>query len=371
MPAICSGFTGMRVRGWPVASRRAATMAGVGEVVGGSPTPLRPEGGSGAEGPRGVARGRDYGGGGGDSGRFPDALEAVGGLRVRELQDLHLYRGHVQDGGEEVVRERGVKDLAVFYLDLLQQRKPQALRYAALDLAFERLRVHDLPHVLRRRDLHDPHEPELRVYLDDRPVRRERELQVRVPLPFLVQRVGLPMVVLEGLLEPLRPDQVGQGDHGPPVGKDLVPVQGEAAIFVKLFPDPLEDPLPDRFAGALDGGAGDVALAGGGGGAGGADPGIRGFYGDAFDAELGARDLGLQRNEPLPDLGRRRVDSHQRLAVFHGERPPRRGGARCGPAAYLAPARPRPPPCGLAPALRRLPRRASPGPSSSRRSPRR
>jgi hypothetical protein len=50
----------------------------------------------------------------------------------------------------------------------------------------------------------------------------------------------------------------------------------------------------------------------------------RGFYGDAFDAELGARDLGLQRHEPLPDLGRRRVDSHQRLAVFHGERHPRR-----------------------------------------------
>jgi hypothetical protein len=103
----------------------------------------------------------------------------------------------------------------------------------------------------------------LRVHLHDRPVRREGELQVRVPLPSLVQRVGLPVVVLEGLLERVITHQVGQGHDDPPAGPYLVPVQGEAAIVSKLFPDLLEDPLPYRFAGALDGGAGDVGLPGG------------------------------------------------------------------------------------------------------------
>ena len=37
-----------------------------------------------------------------------------------------------------------------------------------------------------------------------------------------------------------------------------------------------------------------------------------------LDAQLGARDLGLYRDEPLPHLRRRRVDLNQRLAVLNG-----------------------------------------------------
>ncbi len=42
VPVMCSGRTGTRCSGNPVASRIAATMAGPEEMVGGSPTPRRP-----------------------------------------------------------------------------------------------------------------------------------------------------------------------------------------------------------------------------------------------------------------------------------------------------------------------------------------
>ena len=41
-PTMCSRRTGTRVRGRPVAARMAATMAGVEEIVGGSPMPRGP-----------------------------------------------------------------------------------------------------------------------------------------------------------------------------------------------------------------------------------------------------------------------------------------------------------------------------------------
>ncbi len=45
---MCSGRTGTRVSGRPVAARIAATMAGVEEIVGGSPAPRSPYGACGS-----------------------------------------------------------------------------------------------------------------------------------------------------------------------------------------------------------------------------------------------------------------------------------------------------------------------------------
>jgi hypothetical protein len=42
VPVMCSGRTGTRLSGSPVAARIAATMAGPEEIAGGSPTPRRP-----------------------------------------------------------------------------------------------------------------------------------------------------------------------------------------------------------------------------------------------------------------------------------------------------------------------------------------
>src|SRR5215467_4340440 len=48
LATMCSGRTGTRVNGRPVAARIAATMAGVDEIVGGSPTPRSPYGACGS-----------------------------------------------------------------------------------------------------------------------------------------------------------------------------------------------------------------------------------------------------------------------------------------------------------------------------------
>ena len=151
---MSSGRTGTRVSAAPVAARRAETIAGVEEIVGGSPTPRSP----------------------------------YGALRVGELQHVELHRRHVEHGRDQVVGERGVADLAVDDLDLLHQREPEALRDAALDLALDRLRVDRLADVLRGRDLDHAHEPELDVDVDHRAVGGERERHVRVALALLVER---------------------------------------------------------------------------------------------------------------------------------------------------------------------------------------
>src|SRR3712207_7458189 len=55
-------------------------------------------------------------------------------FRSSQLQYLGPNGGHVEDGGDQVIRKGGVLDLAFADLDLLQQSEPQALRDATLDL---------------------------------------------------------------------------------------------------------------------------------------------------------------------------------------------------------------------------------------------
>ena len=47
-PMMSVGLTGTRLIGLPIASRMAATIAGVLEIVGGSPTPFAPSGAKGS-----------------------------------------------------------------------------------------------------------------------------------------------------------------------------------------------------------------------------------------------------------------------------------------------------------------------------------
>ena len=55
-----------------------------------------------------------------------------------------------------------------------------------------------LPDVLGGREVHDAHEPELGIDVDDGPVRGARERHVRVALPVGVERVREPVVELRG-----------------------------------------------------------------------------------------------------------------------------------------------------------------------------
>ena len=79
----------------------AATMAGVTEMHGGSPTPLAPSGACGS------------------------------GSSIERRDDV----GHVEQRRQQVVGEAGVADPPVDLDDLLHHRQPEALGDAALDLA--------------------------------------------------------------------------------------------------------------------------------------------------------------------------------------------------------------------------------------------
>ena len=130
------------------ASRIAATIAGVTEMHGGSPTPLAPSGACGS----------------GSSTRVATTV------------------GHVEERRQQVVGEAGVADPPVDLDDLLHHRQPEALGDAALDLADHRQRVERPPDVLAGGDLHHLHQPELGVDVDHGAVGDEGEGGVAVAL---------------------------------------------------------------------------------------------------------------------------------------------------------------------------------------------
>jgi hypothetical protein len=111
-----------------------------------------------------------------------------------------------------VVGERRVEDLAVTHDDLLHQGEAEALARAALDLPLERLRVDRAADLLSGRELDDAHRPKLDVDVDDGAVRRERELQGRVALAVLVERLGRAVVRLDRRLDRAVAQQRRQGD---------------------------------------------------------------------------------------------------------------------------------------------------------------
>ena len=152
---------------WRSASRIAATIAGVDEMHGGSPTPLAPSGACG-------------------SGSSISVATTV---------------GHVEHRRQQVVGEAGVADPPVDLDDLLHHRQPEALGDAALDLAEHRQRVERPPDVLGGGDLHHLHQPELGVDVDHGAVGDEGERRVAVALAVLVEVLGRAVVVLDGLVE--------------------------------------------------------------------------------------------------------------------------------------------------------------------------
>ena len=243
-----------------------------------------------------------------DRRRLADALAPVRRQRVAELEHLHAHGRHVQDGRDQVVGERRVPQTRARDEDLLHQREAESLRDPALDLALDGLRVERASDVLHRRDLDHPDEPELAVDVDDRSMGGVGEGHVRVALARLgIERAGRSMVVLEGLLDRRLAEQLGEADarravHAP----HLAAGQLELAV-AELRRRELEHAVADGVARELHRAAGHPGLARGRRRAGRADGGVRGHDDDALHAELGARDLTLDRHEALSDLGGRRV----------------------------------------------------------------
>ena len=66
---------------------------------------------------------------------------------MEKFEEANLHRWHVEDGRDQVVRERRVLYDPVGELDLFEKGKTETLGGAALDLALDRLGVDRLSHV--------------------------------------------------------------------------------------------------------------------------------------------------------------------------------------------------------------------------------
>ena len=97
----------------------------------------------------------------------------------------------------------GVAHPAVLEDQLLHHRQPDALRDPALDLAGHLQRVEHPADVLRGGEVHDAHQTELGIDVDDGAVRGARERHVRVALAVGVERMREPVVVLLGHVDRL------------------------------------------------------------------------------------------------------------------------------------------------------------------------
>jgi hypothetical protein len=210
----------------------------------------------------------------------PEARERLGQTLVRLglLDEDRFDRRHVQDRRDQVVGERRVADVAVLELDLLHQGEPEPLGRAAFDLSVHALRVEGPPHVLRRRDLHHPDQPEILVDVHDRALRGEGEADVDVALSAGIERLRLAVVVHARLLDRGIQELFDRADRDA-AGQDRSALKRQRSPEdlsgrVRAAPHAPEQFVADHPAGQLRRAAGHHRLARRGTGAGGADLGI-------------------------------------------------------------------------------------------------
>src|SRR5215212_6221357 len=120
------------------------------------------------------------------------------------------------------------------------------------------------------------------------------------------------LLVAEQLIE--------RDEHATALGENLTALKREAAwVLPELLPHHLEEPVADRLAGLLHRTARHIRLARGRRGSGRPHPGVRREHGDALGTKLRPCDLGLDRDQALPHLGRGGMDPYERLAVLYLE----------------------------------------------------
>ena len=140
-----------------------------------------------------------------------------------------------------------------------------------------------------------------------------------VALAVFVELAGLPVVVLELALDRFVQEQ-RQGRQGRAFVVDNLASGQPPSRRTRA----LQDLLGHQPGGLAHGPARHPGLARGGGGTGVADQGVGGLQFDLLHAELRACDLLADGDQPLPDLGRRRLDQRHRVAVAALQPHPRR-----------------------------------------------
>jgi hypothetical protein len=153
-----------------------------------------------------------------DQGRLADALGAPRTERLRVLDQVHRDRRHVADRRDQVV----VQVVGAAVDVLLHQRHPDALRDAAVDLAFDLRRVDRATDVVRGMDVQQPHGAELEIDFDLGDLRGEAVGRVRHALAIGIERHGrrVEMAAAGEEVAVLVGDTEGEVQHAPPVALD-------------------------------------------------------------------------------------------------------------------------------------------------------
>ena len=258
---------------WRSASRIAATIAGVDEMHGGSPTPFAPSGACGS------------------------------GISISVLHDV----GHVEERRQQVVGEVAVADHAVDLDDLLHHGQPEPLGDAALDLAGDRQRVERPADVLGRRDLHHLHQAELA----DRRRRPPDGRRTRTPCGSCPGRSRRGPRSAGGGTRPSRRTRARRSPRRPTCRQpDTTSTTSVSSIARRIGSRPcaaadvLEQPLAHRPARGVDRSPAHPRLARRRRRPGGADLGVDPVEHHVVDAEDRPGDLSGDRDESLTDLGR-------------------------------------------------------------------
>src|SRR5205814_717355 len=100
---------------------------------------------------------RDHRGGAAVHRELADALRTECAVRVRLAEEHDVDRGRIDEGRDDVVRELLIPDAAVLPAHLLEERPPERLQHAALDLTFREPRMHWVPDLRGDRRLHGTH----------------------------------------------------------------------------------------------------------------------------------------------------------------------------------------------------------------------
>ena len=178
-----------------------------------------------------------------DGRQLRETLRSERPPRTRLFHDDDLHRGHVLDGRKQIVGESRVLDHTFVENHLFEQRHAEPLRGAPFDLADHLHGVESPAHILSRVDPNHTHEPEFGIYIDDRPMGRNAEIDVYVSLAVLIRLIGVRMTESRLTYDRSALTQLCPGGHQAPVAPNTLivevvathPLQGSGPGFQRCL----------------------------------------------------------------------------------------------------------------------------------------
>ena len=159
----------------------------------------------------------------------------------------------IEKSRQEVVGEVCVLDDSSIEDQFLHDGQSDTLHGPALDLTDHRLGVEDRSHILGGVDADYADQTELRIDVNHRPVSRNAEVHMQVPLAVLIRLFGLRMPETHQLLERAGRTELVQRRNETPIAPDPGSVQVVAVA-------PLQGSSPHRHRRRIHGSSGHLRL---------------------------------------------------------------------------------------------------------------